>query len=189
MTRISILFGALLINSAYLAASASPTIFYFSNILIHIALGLAAALLCIRQWGFSRMISNARMTAALLIAAAMSGTALVFMGATTPNLWLLRAHIASSVAGSVLLLATVVWPAARARTARVQAAIAIGVMFIILAASIAAVTAYRRDESRRQAYRIVNPDVVPARMDDEGAGPASPFFPSSANTTVNATIP
>ena len=124
-----------------------------------------------------------------MIAAAISGTALVFLGATTPNLWLLRAHIATSVAGTCLLLASVVWPAARARSAQVQAAAAIAVMFIVLASAIAAVTAYRHDETRRQAHRIVNPDVVPAAMEEEGAGPASPFFPSSANTTVNGTIP
>ena len=42
-------FGALLINSAYLAASASPSLFYFSNILLHIALGVALAIaVCVR---------------------------------------------------------------------------------------------------------------------------------------------
>ena len=189
MTRIAILFGALLVNSVYLAASATPTLFYFSNILLHIVLGLALAIVCVRAWGFSAIVSNALMTGVLLTAAAISGTALVFVGATTPNMWLLRTHIVSSAAGAVLLLASVVWPAARARTARVQAAVAIGVMVIVLAAAVAAVTASRRDDTRRQAYRIVNPDVVPAKMDEEGAGPASPFFPSSANTTVNGTIP
>ena len=204
MTRVTVAFGALLINSAYLAASSSPTLFYFSNILIHIALGIALAIVCLRPMGFSAAVSKAlsspvaqgfslvlarRITWALLAVAAISGTALVFLGATTPNLWLLRSHIATSVAGAILLLASVVWPAARARSAQVQAAVAIAIMFIVLASAIAAVTAYRHDESRRRAHRIVNPDVVPASMDQEGAGPASPFFPSSANTTVNGTIP
>src|SRR5687767_4121323 len=204
MIRVAILFGALLINSAYLAASASPTLFYFSNILIHIALGLALAIVYLRPWGFSALVTQRFLTAVasakvspalrqltwlLLMAAAISGTALIFLGATTPNLWLLRGHIASSVAGTALLLTTVVWPAARARTAQVQAAVAIGIMVIVLASAIAVVFAYRHEETRRQAYRIVNPDEVPATMNEEGAGPASPFFPSSANTTVNATIP
>ncbi len=124
-----------------------------------------------------------------MIVAAISGTALVFVGATTPNMWLVRTHIATSVAGTFMLLASVVWPTARARSAQVQAAAAIGVMCLVLASAIATVTAYRYDETRRQAHRIVNPDDVPAAMDEEGAGPASPFFPSSANTTVNRTIP
>src|SRR5687767_7412014 len=204
MIRVAILFGALLINSAYLAASASPTLFYFSNILIHIALGLALAIVYLRPWGFSALVTQRFLTAVasakvspalrqltwlLLMAAAISGTALIFLGATTPNLWLLRGHIATSVAGTALLLATVVWPAARARTAQVQAAVAIGIMVIVLASAIAVAFAYRHEETRRQTYRIVNPNVVPATMNEEGAGPTSPFFPSSANTTVNATIP
>jgi tetratricopeptide (TPR) repeat protein len=204
MTRVAVAFGALLINSAYLAASSSPTLFYFSNILIHIALGIALAIVCLRPLGFSATVSKAlsslgtqgfslllarRITWLLLIAAAVSGTALVFLGATTPNLWLLRTHIATSVAGAVLLLASVVWPAARARSVQVQTGFAIAVMVIVLASAIAAVTAYRHDETRRQAHRIVNPDIVPATMEEEGAGPESPFFPSSANTTVNRTIP
>jgi hypothetical protein len=204
VTRLALAFGALLINSAYLAASANPSLFYFSNILIHIALGIALAIVCLRPWGFSASLAQSlgaatrhtftgsaarRMTWAVMVAAAISGAALVFVGATTPNMWLVRGHIATSVAGTFLLFVSVVWPAARARSAQVQAAAAIGVMCIVLASTIAAVTAYRHDETRRQAYRIVNPDIVPTAMDEEGAGPASPFFPSSANTTVNRTIP
>jgi tetratricopeptide (TPR) repeat protein len=204
VTRLAIASGALLINSAYLAASASPTLFYFSNILLHIALGIALAIVCLRPWGFSAGLSKAlsttvaqgfspvlasRITWAVMIVAAISGTALVFVGATTPNMWLLRTHIATSVAGTFLLLVSVVWPVARTRSVQVQTAAAIGVMFIVLASAIAVATAYRHDETRRQAYRIVNPDIVPSAMDEEGGGPASPFFPSSANTTVNRTIP
>ena len=54
----AIAFGALLINSAYLAASASPTLFYFSNIVLHIALGIALAIVCLRPWGFSAALEQ-----------------------------------------------------------------------------------------------------------------------------------
>ena len=37
--------------------------------------------------------------------------------------------------------------------------------------------------------RIVNPAVTPASMDEEGGGPGSPFFPSSAKTNVGGIIP
>src|SRR5262249_42316829 len=37
--------------------------------------------------------------------------------------------------------------------------------------------------------RIHNPLTVPVSMEGEGAGPKSPFFPSSANTNVNGIIP
>ena len=41
----------------------------------------------------------------------------------------------------------------------------------------------------QRTHRIVNPTAPPATMDEEGAGRDSPFFPSSANTNVNGTIP
>ena len=37
--------------------------------------------------------------------------------------------------------------------------------------------------------RIRNPLIVPASMDEEGGGPQSPFFPSSAKTNVGGIIP
>ncbi len=37
--------------------------------------------------------------------------------------------------------------------------------------------------------RIVNPILVPTSMAEEGAGPKSPFWPSSANTNTSSTIP
>ena len=37
--------------------------------------------------------------------------------------------------------------------------------------------------------RIVNPASPALSMDGEGAGPSSPFFPSSSNTNVNGIIP
>lgn len=189
--RLAVGFGALLINSAYLAASANPSLFYFSNIVVHIALGIALAVGSLR-WLRPRL-QGIRVSAAaawlLLAAAAMSGFVLTIAGATTQNAWLLRAHVATAVAGSAMLLAAVVWPAARAGSTRMRTAAAIAAIGVVVAGSAAAVTAYRHDTARRERYRIVNPDVVPARMEDEGGGPASPFFPSSADTTVHGTIP
>ncbi len=37
--------------------------------------------------------------------------------------------------------------------------------------------------------KVVNPLHVPLAMEEEGAGPKSPFWPSSANTNVNGIIP
>ena len=44
-------------------------------------------------------------------------------------------------------------------------------------------------ESRRAQFRIVNPAEPPSSMEAEGAGPAGPFFPSSAETTAGTIIP
>ena len=51
------------------------------------------------------------------------------------------------------------------------------------------VGAARDEQARRAKYRIVNPLTPPQSMQEEGAGPASPFFPSSADTNVRGIIP
>jgi tetratricopeptide (TPR) repeat protein len=191
MTRLAIGFVALLINSAYLAASTSPSLFYFSNIVLHIVLGIALALACVRRLRPRLQGTNVGTAVGwlLLAAAAISGAVLTVVGATTPNTWLLRGHIATSIAGSALLFVTVLWPAIARSGTRTRVTAAISAMCVVLAAAVAAVAAARHDDARRVRYRIVNPDIVPTRMEEEGAGPASPFFPSSADTTVNGTIP
>ena len=40
-------FVALLLNASYLASYAHPTLFYFGNVLLHVALGLALLLAAI----------------------------------------------------------------------------------------------------------------------------------------------
>ena len=214
MTRVAAAFGALLINSAYLAASSSPTLFYFSNILIHIALGIALAIVCLRPTGFSAAVSKA------LSSPVAQGLALSSPDESPGRCWRSlrsrarpwyflaprrrtcgccartlrrrsRAQFCCSrrscgrPAGSPTRHPR--WGALRGRAAhRCRQP----------SPSPSCSSCWRRrlppspriatTRARRQAHRIVNPDVVPASMDQEGAGPASPFFPSSANTTVNA---
>ncbi|HKY20600.1 MAG TPA: tetratricopeptide repeat protein [Vicinamibacterales bacterium] len=184
-------FAALLVNSAYLAASASPTLFYFANIVLHIALGIALSIAAARYVGPRLRSLNAGSALAwlLLAAGAISGAVLTVVGATTPNASLLHTHIATTTAGSALLAVFVLWPALRTATPRVRATAGVAAMGVMLAAAVSAAIAVRADEHRRRQFRIVNPDVVPTKMEQEGAGPAGPFFPSSANTTVNGTIP
>ena len=42
-------FVALLINSAYLAATASPTLFYFANVVLHMGLGVVLGIVWVRR--------------------------------------------------------------------------------------------------------------------------------------------
>jgi Tfp pilus assembly protein PilF len=60
---------------------------------------------------------------------------------------------------------------------------------VLVAAAAAAIVNGVRDTRWRAAYRIQNPTLAPTTMEGEGPGPTSPFFPSSANTNVNGTIP
>jgi len=190
-TRLVVAAVALALNSAYLAATATPSLFYFGNIVLHIALGAALAVAAIRRLSAARFRIPvwAAVATVPLAAGALSGGALVIVGATRPWRWLLVAHIASSVAGSIVLAVWGLAFALRHTSGRVRFRLATGLLLVALVGALAASAAARRDEWRRQEYTIKNPDVVPARMEEEGAGPKSPFFPSSSNTNVDGIIP
>jgi tetratricopeptide (TPR) repeat protein len=180
----------LLLNSAYLAASAEPTLFYFANVVAHIALGAVLAAVFMRlAVRHRRGIPPILLVAAVIAAVgALFGAAIVIVGAAGRTRWLLPVHIGATLVGIVPWIAYGTWIAARrvASTQRLALGIAYGVMSIALLG--APVLAWRNgaDEGR---YRIVNPSVVPSAMTEEGAGARSPFFPSSADTNVHRTIP
>ena len=60
---------------------------------------------------------------------------------------------------------------------------------MLLAFASALGLATTHDSRTKAQYRIENPTVVPASMQQEGRGPHSPFFPSSADTNVRGIIP
>ncbi len=190
-TRVLLAVIALGLNSAYLASTATASLFYFANVLVHIGLGAALAIGATRRLARRQI----RLTPWIAVAAgplalgAISGGLLTIVGATRPWRWLLVAHIASSVAGAIVVAAWGVVLALRQTSGRARFKLAAGVLVVALAGAIAVSVAARRDEGRRQEYTIRNPDVVPASMEEEGPGPKSPFFPSSSNTNVNGIIP
>jgi len=100
-------FLVLVVNSGYLAAYAAASVFYAANVLLHVALGVLLALLAIpraRQLLRGERAPFLRWLAfAALVAAALTGLALVVLGnlrAMKP-LWI--THIAVSAAAAVLL--------------------------------------------------------------------------------------
>ena len=183
-------FVVLIANSAYLAARADPTLFYFGNLALHMALGLVLAVAAlVRWWRQYRQWPRLLQAAGLLLAvAAVSGVTLAVVGATRPHAWILRTHIATAALGAALVLA---WMAAAARRPAWRdrkepgAVLAVAVGAVLLSA--VALARERREYPER--FRIVNPTQPPVSMDGEGAGPQSPFFPSSAETNVGHTIP
>jgi Tfp pilus assembly protein PilF len=179
-------FLLLLVNSAYLAAFADASIFYYANVAVHVLLGLLLVGFILARRSARALFSGSILmwfAAILLGMAAVLGIALMFTGAALRFRWLLQAHIATATAGSVAALA---WIALANAVRLLLRATAVLVLITGVAAAIAATT---HESRRRTAYRIVNPDVVPSSMDDEGAGAESPFFPSSATTNTNALIP
>src|SRR5262245_25711106 len=103
-------FVVLLLNSAYLAAYATPSLFYFTNVVLHIALGIALTVAgvsyVLKLRGRHASIAAALFAAGLLLAvAAVAGLYLTIVGASG-HARLLQVHIVSATLGS---LALVVW--------------------------------------------------------------------------------
>lgn len=162
MIRIlALLFVALLLNTAYIGAFAEASIFYMGNVLMHVVLGALVFVLALR------FIPNWQRAIALIVAA--TGAYLTVMGATTPNRKILWAHIAVGA----------------------LAAIASAIRFPRIRTAVAALTLAGLGLALRpvKEARIVNPEVVPLSMEEEGDGPKSPFWPSSSTTNVKTTIP
>jgi tetratricopeptide (TPR) repeat protein len=182
-------FLVLLANSAYLAARADASLFYFTNVALHVVLGVALAIAALARRSSRDLLMRAKVGTLLLAIAAALGAALVVTGATSQYRWLLQAHIAVGVGGAVVTLRYLIAAASRLPVRSQQIAVVGGVAVVAAGSIAAAIAAARHDDRRRAEYTIVNPQTPPASMEGEGAGPSSPFFPSSANTTKNGIIP
>jgi tetratricopeptide (TPR) repeat protein len=166
----------LLVNTAYIAAFASPTIFYMGNVVLHLALGVVLAVLLL--WFLRRM----PLAGACFLAAAALGIFLAVRGNTMPHRWALIAHI---VVAAAALAAFLPYALRRTGAGFRQAYVACLVLLAVFPAS----TALYRKVHPNPNDRIRNPMIVPASMNEEGGGPKSPFFPSSAKTNVGGIIP
>ena len=179
-------------NTVYLAAFASPSAFYFTNVILHLALGLVLAVALgrrlVRHWaGLSIWIRAAGL---LTAAGVLIGVAIMIVGAYGPYRWLLPLHIGLSLAGGVPLVVYAAAVGLRWAAGRDRAVFAAVCALVCLATLGAANRIVRAPAMARETYRIVNPvSNVPLSMDQEGAGPKSPFFPSSADTNVRGIIP
>jgi Tfp pilus assembly protein PilF len=178
----------LLVNTGYIAAFATPSVFYMINVLAHLVLGVALAI------GFAVLLVRDRalrvplMAAAVFFAIAVGFAAyLVAFGNVHAHVWALRGHIVAAILGVVALIPYAV------RTLRVPQSSRMFGVGVPAAAAFALVLpvgvfAYTKAHPPAAA-RIVNPDAPPVTMDGEGGGPSSPFFPSSAKTNVGGIIP
>ena len=181
----------LLANSLYLGTTAAASAFYFTNVALHLILGIAVAAGAIR-WLRRRTLdlSAAGWVALVLLGiAALLGVALMVTGAARPFYWLLYAHIVSASAGTLVGLAlgfrsAVLHLAKKPR----RPLIAWAVILIAVAGWSSAILARHR-AAERDSWRIVNPETAPLAMEGEGGGPHSPFFPSSSETNVGGIIP
>ena len=110
-------FLVLLINSAYLISFGEPTLFYIGNVLLHIVLGVVLIVpfivyVCKRFDGMSIIGKGGVISLGI---GAISGVYLMFVGATTPNRWLLILHIVSVTLGTILFVGHLLILGRRAR--------------------------------------------------------------------------
>src|SRR5215217_2581951 len=104
----------LLLNSAYLAAFAEPTLFYFANVVAHIGLGSVLATVFARLLiAHRRGVPSALLAASVLGAAGvLFGVAITIVGAAGRTRWMLPLHIALMLAGIIPWLVYAAWFAA-----------------------------------------------------------------------------
>jgi tetratricopeptide (TPR) repeat protein len=179
----------LLVNSAYVAAFSSATIFYMMNVLAHLILGLALLLaLIVLLWRNVELRRQMPVAAALFFISGGFALYLAKYGNILQHRWAFWSHIATAALGTILLIAFARKQAMRRGGGWAQ--LQRGLMYAAGLAVLLPLATY----SYRRFYpnptdRIHNPMLVPASMDEEGGGPKSPFFPSSSNTNTGDIIP
>src|SRR6266850_622758 len=171
---------ALLLNTAYITSFSSPTIPYMSNVLLHLVLGVvlaAGAVWLIVKGALVREIPAALL---LFLSAAAMGLFLAVGGNITETRWVLFAHIVTAAASLLALV-----PYARQHYGFSRAYSAALLLLVVAPLS----SRIFQKLNPPPGHRIKNPTLVPAGMQQEGGGPKSPFFPSSAQTNVGGIIP
>jgi len=189
--RLSAAVLVLLLNSAYLAASAAPTLFYFANVVAHIFLGIVLARAFARLLVVHRRAIPLALIAGSIVGAAgvLFGIAITFFGAAGRLRWLLPVHIVLMLIGIVPWIAYAVWHASGRFGSRRRLALGLAYGAMAIALLGAPALAWKSGSADDARFRIRNPDVVPASMEEESRGAHGPFFPSSSDTNVHRTIP
>ena len=181
---------ALAATALYLYGFPSANLPYIGVVLFHLAAGALLTILLVPFLvGVLRQSPRlAQIGWALLAVGAALGVALIFTGASTAMKPLLYAHILVCVAGVFFL--AVSWLQAQGwfGVDRTQMALRFGSLLVVVAA-ISIGEWWVRTIAWNNAYRISNPGISPATMDDEGDGPQGKFFPSSAQTKGGGNIP
>jgi tetratricopeptide (TPR) repeat protein len=183
-------FAVLLINSAYLWAFAEPSFFYFSNVALHVLLGIVLTIAVVTSSIARRPASSMllRVGVALTGAGILAGLLVTLTGTTAPYRRARDVHVLLAAGGSMVLAFAA---AVRARQSAAPAVRRLAPLCpaAALALVAAAVAGRAADDRQQRQYRIDNPTRVPVSMDEEGRGPRGPFFPSSANTNTGSVIP
>ena len=179
----------LIINTAYLAAFASPTIFYMANVLLHVYGG--AAMVIAFAWLLIRKPEPRRGIAIVAVALAISGTLGLYLamhGNLRADRWALWSHIVTGIAAVIAL-----FPYLRKKAAAFGGGWLVidrGLKMTVTVSALLVMAGILLDTTSNARYAAVrNPGYTPVSMEEEGGGPQSPFWPSSAKTNVGGLIP
>jgi len=181
----------LLLNSAYIASSAAPSLFFYSNIALHVLLGAALTVgAVIYLAGVRPRFSAFSLLVGVLFGATIAaGIWLAAVGATRAHQRVIDGHRGLAVAAALALAAWAITYATRAATPRARRSASAAAALLVLAVAVPVLIKVIAKGQWQERYRIVNPLVPPLAMENEGGGPETPFFPSSAKTNVGGTIP
>jgi tetratricopeptide (TPR) repeat protein len=191
------LLGALLVvQSAYLAISNSPSLFYVANVFAHVIGGLVLTPLFIvagvrgiraarKESGATAFWGNVALFA--FGASIVAALVLIAVHNTRPTRWILYVHISLAVLAVLAALTAALLYARRTRNMApfrwLGAASAAGIGVLLLGSVMERVAPNPRD-------RIENPERPPFEMAGEAMGGAEgPFFPSSVATSTGGRIP
>jgi len=180
----------LAVTAVYLYAFPSANIPYAIAVLLHVGLGVLATLgiLFFLFRGLTQEPLLARFGWLFLLAGGALGIILIKIG--TPHrlqAWL-YAHIALCLVGILFLASS--WLASRnwLNAGFGQQCLRFAAITLLLA-SVSSAAWWTRTMAWKNAYRVNNPSLAPATMDQEGDGPTGKFFPSSVQTKDGNYIP
>src|SRR5205823_2985048 len=149
----------LLINSALLWAFPTATAFNVANLLLHVGLGAVLGVGAL-------LLSRAEPRLISIVIAAASGVLLVVIGNTRDHWAILIIHVVVSLAAIAVLFSR--------KQSWLWAKISAAAAALVLIAGF-----WYRWVIPHPGDHIVNSRIVPLSMNQEGAGPQSPFFPSA----------
>ncbi len=181
---------ALAASAVYLYGFPSANIPYILVVLFHLIAGILLTILLLPFFVSVMRTSTrgARFGWFFLAAGAVIGVTLIFTGTPLGMKWLLYAHILACLLGVTSLAGA--WLASRGWLGAGGAQVALrSVALVVVVAGVSAGAWWYRTHAWNNAFRITNPAISPAAMDDEGDGPQGKFFPSSAQTKDHGNIP
>ncbi len=180
----------LTVTAVYLYAFPAANIPYAVAVLLHTALGVLATvgILFFLFKGLTQEPWLARFGWLFILAGGALGIILIKIGTPHRLKFWLYTHIALCLIGVLFLASS--WLASRnwLNAGFLQQSLRFAALALLIA-SVSVGAWWTRTILWKNTYRVNNPSIAPATMDQEGDGPSGKFFPSSVQTKDGNYIP